>query len=162
MRDPATIKASWDHYLASVFDHPPSLVQQTETQRAFYAGAVALFGLVMQATERDEAGAEAALAGLQAEMDAYAARIGTPTELAPLPPEVEAGYEVKDADAQRRLRTLGDQIRKGLPPGWAFTLFLFTLGEGGSMFYLSSAERTSMLEALHEFIARQLPTRGAS
>jgi len=59
-----------------------------------------------------------------------------------------------------RLRTLGEQIKKGMPKGWAFTLFMFTLGKDGSMFYLSSAERTSMLEALKEFIARQLPTKG--
>jgi hypothetical protein len=152
-----TLKAEWESYLRRVFDQPPSLVQQTETQRAFYAGAAAMFSLFLATTEVTEDEGEAALDTLQAELTAYAARIGRSDELSPLPPEIEAQYEIKDADIQTRLRTLGDQIRKGLPKGWAFTLFLFTLGEGGSMFYLSSAERTSMLEALHEFIARQIP-----
>lgn len=157
-----TLKQQWENYVAAVLPPTAPLVQQTETQRAFYAGATAMFDLVMRSADGTDDESEAALAAIQAELEAFAARVGTPYELPALPPEIEAAYEVKDAPIQDRLRQMGRAIQRGLPPGWAFTLFLFTLGEGGSMFYLSSAERTSMLKALHEFIARQIPTKGGN
>jgi len=107
-----TLKAEWESYLRRVFDQPPSLVQ-TETQRAFYAGAAAMFSLFLATTEVTEDEGEAALDALQAELTAYAARIGRSDELSPLPPEIEAQYEVKDADAQARLRTLGEHDSQG-------------------------------------------------
>jgi len=153
------LKAEWESYLRRVFDRPPSLVQQTETQRAFYAGAAALFQLVMQGTEGTEDEGEANLSALQGELQAFADRVGTPAELPPLP----AG----DRGAVR------DQGRRHAGPACARSAIRFARGcrqggrsrcscsrsaKAGSMFYLSSAERTSMLEALHEFIARQIPS----
>jgi GTPase len=63
----------------------------------------------------------------------------------PLPPELADG----------KLQDLAKQIRAQLPDGWGFGLFLFNYGEGGSMVWVSSAERATILEALHEFLRKQ-------
>ena len=157
-----TIKEDWDSYQTAIIPPNAPLNQRVETLRAFMAGCASMFKLMMDAAEGDEADAEVKLTALESELKTYASRVGQVDELPPLPPDVEAAYEIKDDHIQKRLRLLGDQIHKGLPKGWGFTLFLFTLGEGGSMFYLSSAERESMLEALHEFIARQIERKRAN
>jgi hypothetical protein len=41
-----------------------------------------------------------------------------------------------------------------MPPGCGFTLMMFTMGPGGWMTYMSSAERSTMLRAMKEFIAK--------
>lgn len=50
---------------------------------------------------------------------------------------------------------IGALIGRQLPPGWGFGLFIFTYGEGGSMFWLSSADRNDMLKALSEWISTE-------
>ena len=63
-------------------------------------------------------------------------------------------YEVRNPEIEAILKTLGEAIRAQIPTGWVFALFIASTGEGGSTFYLSSAERETMLAALKEFIAR--------
>lgn len=50
---------------------------------------------------------------------------------------------------------IGRLIGKRLPAGWGFGLFLFTYGEKGTMFWISSAERNDMLKALSEWISKE-------
>lgn len=61
-------------------------------------------------------------------------------------------FEVKNEEAQKALREVGEYIKGMVPAGYGFTLLLFNMGEGGAMFYMSSAERESMIEAMKEFI----------
>lgn len=46
----------------------------------------------------------------------------------------------------------GKIIGESLPAGWGFGLFLFTYGPGGTMFWISSAQRSDMINALSEWI----------
>jgi len=64
-------------------------------------------------------------------------------------------FQVKDEKIEKSLREIGEIIKAQLPAGVGFTLFMFDIGDEGGMFYLSSAERTSMLKALREFISNQ-------
>lgn len=60
-------------------------------------------------------------------------------------------YEVRDADVEAALRELADHIAGTVPDGFGFCLLLFTF-EPGATFYISNAERGTMLTALQEFI----------
>lgn len=61
-------------------------------------------------------------------------------------------YEIKNEDIEALLKELGSDLKKRMPAGWGFNLLIFSYGEGGSMFYLSSAQRNDMLKAMREFI----------
>lgn len=64
-------------------------------------------------------------------------------------------FEVKNPEVETKLREIGGVIGKELPQGFGFTLFLFEYGEGGSMFYISSAQREDMIKAIMEFLEKQ-------
>jgi hypothetical protein len=64
-------------------------------------------------------------------------------------------FEVPNEQMETLLKEYGRRIRATLPNGVGFTLFLYDYGEGGSMFYLSTSERTDMIKALEEFILKQ-------
>jgi hypothetical protein len=57
--------------------------------------------------------------------------------------------------ARESLQKLGKIIGSSLPPGWGFTLFIFSYGEGGTLTYTSSAQREDMLKVLQEFMRAQ-------
>ena len=63
-------------------------------------------------------------------------------------------FEVRNETIEGHLRQIGKTIARELPPGWGFTLLLFSFGEGGSTFYISNAQRADMIEAMKEFIER--------
>jgi hypothetical protein len=60
-------------------------------------------------------------------------------------------FEIRDEELEGMLKELGDFIGGKLPPGFGFSLLLFTF-EPGVTFYISNAERGTMLKALQEFI----------
>lgn len=60
-------------------------------------------------------------------------------------------YEVRDPELESALRDLAKYIDGKLPPGFGFCLLLFTF-EPGATFYISNAERKTMLKALQEFV----------
>ena len=60
-------------------------------------------------------------------------------------------YEVRDERLEGALRELADYIDGKLPSGFGFCLLLFTF-EPGVTFYISNAERGTMIAALQEFI----------
>jgi hypothetical protein len=64
-----------------------------------------------------------------------------PGHRVPVPPEVRAAGE-----------HVAQVIGHHLPPGWGFGLFLFTYGERGTMFWISSAQRDDMVKALQEWM----------
>lgn len=66
----------------------------------------------------------------------------------------EMRYEVRDEVAERLLWEIGDILKRVMPPGYGFNLLIFTLGEGGNMFYCSNAQREDMIRAMQEFIAK--------
>lgn len=63
-------------------------------------------------------------------------------------------FEVRHAEIESKLRDIGRLMKGTLPPGYGFALLIFTYDKG-SMFYISSAERDGMIEAMEEFIAKQ-------
>ncbi len=76
--------------------------------------------------------------------------------------EYDERYEVKDPDIQRLLQFLGSRLGEAMPEGWGFGLFIFSYGENGAMFYISSAEREGMLKTLKEFIDREEKKKNAT
>ena len=69
-------------------------------------------------------------------------------------PSYESSFEVRKAEVESLLKDVGDIIGSALKkhaPGYGFTLMLFSYGEGGNMFYLSSADREDMIRAMDEF-----------
>lgn len=65
-----------------------------------------------------------------------------------------AQYEVENPEIQELLRDIGHMVGDKMPKGWGFTLLLFSYGEGGSMFYISSANREDMKKALVEMATK--------
>lgn len=71
--------------------------------------------------------------------------------------ENKDNFEVRNEEAEKALRGIADYIKGMVPAGMGFTLLLFDFGPDGNMFYLSSAERETMVEAMKEFISKQEP-----
>lgn len=64
-------------------------------------------------------------------------------------------FEVFNEDIEFKMREIGEILNTILPDGWGFNLLIFNFGKNGSMFYISNAERESMIEAMKEFIKNQ-------
>lgn len=61
-------------------------------------------------------------------------------------------YEVRDEELEAALKELARYIEGEIPPQLCFCLMLFTADEPRATFYISNAERGTMLAALQEFI----------
>ena len=66
----------------------------------------------------------------------------------------EFNYEVRHEDAEKMLNEIGALLRSACPPGYGFSLLIFSFGEGGNLFYTSNAQREDMIRAMQEFIAK--------
>lgn len=66
----------------------------------------------------------------------------------------EMQYEVDNPEIKARLRAIGESIKKTLPPNFGFALHIFEYGDGGDMFFISSAARADYIRLLREFISR--------
>lgn len=64
-------------------------------------------------------------------------------------------FAVRSEEIETKLRELASMIGSQLPEGWGFNLLLFSYGEGGNLFYISSAEREDTIKVMKEFISRQ-------
>lgn len=62
-------------------------------------------------------------------------------------------FEVRNAEVEEKLRDMGHTLKGQMPEGFGFTLMIFSY-QPGSMFYISSAERDTMIEAMREFIRK--------
>jgi hypothetical protein len=65
-------------------------------------------------------------------------------------------FEVRDPEIEARLAVIGNRLRDAIEavPGYGFALLIFQYGEGGNMFYTSSADRADVIAAMKEFIER--------
>jgi hypothetical protein len=63
-------------------------------------------------------------------------------------------YEVINKEIEGLLKDVGNGLKERMPDGWGFSLLIFSYGDGGSMFYLSSAQRADMIKAMREFIEK--------
>lgn len=66
-------------------------------------------------------------------------------------------YEVRNEAAEKMLNEIGKALREACPPGFGFSLLVFSFGDGGEMFYTSNAERETMCQAMQEFITKFRP-----
>jgi hypothetical protein len=66
-------------------------------------------------------------------------------------------FEVHDESMKELMLELGNSLRESMPKGCGFTLFLFSYGPNGHMFYVSSANRKDMFSAIEEFLAKRGP-----
>jgi hypothetical protein len=69
--------------------------------------------------------------------------------------EQDQSYAVRHAGAERALREAADAVKAKVPHGFGFGLFIFEFGEYGSMFWISNAQRPTIIKALREWIAKQ-------
>lgn len=70
--------------------------------------------------------------------------------------EFKPAFEVRNEAVEAKLREIGRMLKKSVDevPGCGFCLWLFSYGEGGDMFYLSSARREDVMRMLDEFKAK--------
>jgi len=68
-------------------------------------------------------------------------------------------FSVRNSEIETIIVYLGKIIKALLPEGWGFNLQIFSVGEKGEMFYISSAPKENMLEILQEFIDKTKPFR---
>lgn len=69
-------------------------------------------------------------------------------------------FKVRNLEIENLLRGIAKVIGDVLPKGWGFSLLIFDYSkpdqkDAGSMFYISSAKRETMLKAMLEFIEKQ-------
>ncbi len=66
-------------------------------------------------------------------------------------------YEIHNENIKRTLKAMGRALKEYLPTGWGFSLLLFdyTKEPGGSLFYISSAERADVISTMKEFLRKQ-------
>ena len=57
-------------------------------------------------------------------------------------------------DLEDQVSAIGRALGDVIPEGTGFCLMLFDFGAAGNMAYTSNAERSCMLEAMKEFIAK--------
>ncbi len=70
--------------------------------------------------------------------------------------KIESDFRVGHEKHEIALRKLGNIIKPQVPSGMGFTLLMFDYGEGGNMFYLSSADREGCIKAMREFIGKNV------
>lgn len=154
-----TVAESWESYRHEVLPANAGPAQIAETRRAFYAGSyITLMNIATHVGDpnADEEEGVENLERLKAECEAFAASVALEGKHAASPMPADIHYTLPDPlDIQAKMKHLGRLIGDGLPDGWGFNLLLFTYGEGGSLFYISSAERADVLNVMREFIKRQ-------
>ena len=60
-------------------------------------------------------------------------------------------FEIKNAEVQTMLKDIGKTLHGAMPDGFCFSFLMFSIGDGGSTFYISDANRDDMLKAMQEF-----------
>ena len=149
-----SVAQSFDSYRRTVIPAGAPQIQIDECERAFYAGTYFILMNLLTHIGDDSTSEEEGiqqLEALKAECEAFA--IGE----RPLPtPGTEQHYTTPDAaEFKPLLQDLGRLIGGMLPTGWGFTLLMFTFGAGGSLFYISNAQREDVLNTMREFLQRE-------
>ena len=67
-------------------------------------------------------------------------------------------FEVRNPLIEEKLKEIGRMLKASMPEGFGFTVLIFSYeyegGKLGSLFYMSSAERDSMIATMREFIQK--------
>jgi hypothetical protein len=153
-----SVAEGWTSYLKHVVPKNASSTQIEETRRAFYAGSYFSLMNVMYNVGDEQASEEEGIENLErlkAECETFAINVGQPLPTPVLQPPDINYTEPDPLDIQRTMKGLGTKIGEALPDGWGFNLLIFTYGEGGSLFYISSAQRSDVINVMKEFIKRQ-------
>lgn len=61
-------------------------------------------------------------------------------------------YLINDEDAEFSVKEISDFCTVKTPDGWGHLVMLFKYGENSKIFFMSTVERDSMVEALESFI----------
>ena len=61
---------------------------------------------------------------------------------------------------EKQCRELADDLKAKVPAGVGFALFLFDFGTKGNVAYVSTADRTDMMNLLTEWMEREMMKRG--
>jgi len=69
-------------------------------------------------------------------------------------------FEVENDAVKATLNQIAGKVGGALDRGWGFLLMLFEFGAGGSMFYISSAERGDVMKMTQEWIDKQRAEQG--
>ena len=69
-------------------------------------------------------------------------------------PNEEMKYEVRNEEIEKILVDIGHRIGSQMPKGYGFMLQIFSYGEGGDLFYISSAQRGDIINVMKEFIEK--------
>lgn len=64
-------------------------------------------------------------------------------------------FEVRRESAEQALQRLAEHLSAETPEDMGFALLLFDFGAGGAMFYVSNAERSTVVQAMQEFVRKQ-------
>lgn len=62
-------------------------------------------------------------------------------------------YEINNPEVQAVMRKLAEKIGDVMPENYGFTLFIFGLNNQ-DLFYISNADRESMIRTMQEFIQK--------
>jgi hypothetical protein len=63
-------------------------------------------------------------------------------------------FDVENPAIIAMMRDMGRRLKAAMPTGWCFTLLIQSVGEGGSTFYISSAEREGAIKSIEEFLTK--------
>lgn len=66
-------------------------------------------------------------------------------------------FEVRNAEAEAKLKDIGESLRSGMPKGFGFVLLIASFGEAGSMFYTANCNWQDVCNMMREFIAMNEP-----
>lgn len=70
---------------------------------------------------------------------------------------MQGKFEVRNAEVEESLKTIGETLRDSMPKGYGFVLLIASSGPGGSMFYASNFDRQGVCNMMREFIAMAEP-----
>lgn len=71
-----------------------------------------------------------------------------------VPKRQNEDYQIRNELIETLLQQIGGAIGRGIPEGYGFSLQIFKFG-GPEFFYLSNAERGSLMNVLKEWIAKE-------
>lgn len=64
-------------------------------------------------------------------------------------------FEQRNPEIESLLKEIGTILVTHMPSGFGFSLLIFSYGEGGNLFYISSAHREDIVKTMIEFIEKQ-------
>jgi hypothetical protein len=153
-----SVAAMFEDYRKVIPETAPE-IQIEETRRAFYAGAYYLLTSVAKLGGDTEAEEEAGVQQLQAlkdECEVFAANLtnaAPPMDTSTIEDRRVNYHMTMAAKFQPILRDYARAIKETLPEGWGFNLMLFEF-KGGTMFYISNADRSDVMSQMRDFLKR--------